>query len=336
MYEQFFGINKNPFSLTPDPRFLVMTNAHCEVKAALTYAIIAGKGFSVLTGDAGTGKTTLVRAVMNSVPNLCFSYLVNPVVTTDEFYEAVLADFGIAAGPTKPERLRKLLDFLIERRSQGGMGVLFVDEAHRLSIEMLEEIRLLTNLETEVSKLLHIILVGQDELDELLERRELRQLKQRVEVRQHIGRLHTEEIPIYVAHRWSCAGGMRMPFTAKAIDLIAVASSGVPRLINSICDNALLLAFADSTRIVAEEHVEQASRDLRLIAPGSNGSAMASRVPEKSGYGATNPTSAGGADPLDLRLPRPVRYGFPNEPLSLFAPPKRKRSSWRFWKIKPA
>src|SRR5579862_5128202 len=157
MYKRFYGIERNAFSLTPDPRFLMMTQAHCEVKAALTYAILARKGFTVLTGDAGTGKTTLLRAVINSIPKdqLCFSFLVNPVLTPGEFYELLLADFGLPEARTKPERMKKLLKFLTDTHAAGCIAVLFVDEAHRLSFEMLEEIRLLTNFETEMEKLIH-------------------------------------------------------------------------------------------------------------------------------------------------------------------------------------
>lgn len=350
MYEQFYGIEKIPFSLTPDPRFLVMTEAHREVKAALTYAILAGKGFTVLTGDAGTGKTTLLRAVINSIPKdqISFSLLVNPVVTPDEFYDLVLGEFGLPKCSTKPDRLRMLLSFLVECRAAGRVCVLFVDEAHRLSFEMLEEIRLITNFETEVEKLLHIVLAGQDELDELLERRELRQLKQRIEVRQHIGPLEPGAVPAYISHRWKCAGGLRLPFSEEALRTIARASAGIPRLINSICDNALILGFAESAATITERHIGEVCRDLRLngaqrngassigtslLGAGPNGTAHSGSIQSA----ASQPTV--GVPPsvsLDVEVPEPVRYGHTDHPLSAFGARRAKRQWWRFTSAKEA
>ena len=338
MYEQFYGIERTPFSLTPDPRFLVMTEAHREVQAGLTYAILARKGFTVLTGDAGTGKTTLLRAVINSIPKeqISFSFLVNPVVTPDEFYDLVLDELGLPGGLTKPDRLRMFLDFLLECRAAGRVCVLFVDEAHRLSFEMLEEIRLLTNFETENEKLLHIVLAGQDELDELLDRRELRQLKQRVEVRQHIGPLTADRVPLYIDYRWRCAGGSEAPFSPEAVRQIARASGGIPRLINSICDNALLLGFAETAATITEQHIQEVCRDLRLSrilsngggsnGESSNGTARVAIPAQAIRPSVYVPAPAG----LDLRVPKPVPNGYSNHPLSLFQSPKPKRHWWRF------
>ncbi len=334
MYQQFYGLEKNAFSLTPDPRFLVMTAAHREVMAALTYAILARKGFTVLTGDAGTGKTTLLRAVINSIPKeqLCFSFLVNPVMAPDEFYDLVLGDFGLWKGSTKPDRFRIFLKFLVESHAAGRACVLFVDEAHRLSIEMLEEIRLLTNFETESEKLLHIVLVGQDELDEMLDRRELRQLKQRVEVRQHIGPLAPEEVPLYISHRWRCAGGSNAPFSAGAVGQIRQVSGGIPRLINSICDNALLLGFAESAAIITEKHISEVSRDFRLNgvslnaaesnAVVLNGTAHrgAVQVAENEPAGKVAPTTR-----MDLSVPPPEHHSYTNFSFSSFGRSKPKR-----------
>jgi general secretion pathway protein A len=344
MYEQFYGIEKNAFALTPDPRFLVMTEAHCEVKAGLTYAILARKGFTVLTGDAGTGKTTLLRAVINSIPKeqISFSFLVNPVVTPDEFYDLVLGELGLPTGMTKPDRLRKFLEFLVECRAAGRVCVLFVDEAHRLSFEMLEEIRLLTNFETEIEKLLHIVLVGQDELDELLDRRELRQLKQRVEVRQHIGHLAPEEVPLYISHRWKCAGGSTAPFSTEAVRQVARVSGGIPRLINSICDNALLLGFAESAATITEKHIGEVSRDLRLNGAGLNGAGLNGAGSKGAGLNGTahhgaiqaaasrQSAQVAPAASLDIKVPEPVPHAYSNHPLSLFGSRKPKRPWWRF------
>lgn len=315
MYEHFYGIGKKPFSLTPDPRFLFMTGAHCEVRASLMYAILAGKGFTVLTGDAGTGKTTLLRAVINSIPaeKFCFSFVVNPAVSPDGFYDLIAGDFGLPTGLPKPELLRKFLEFLLEARAAGRIAVVFVDEAHRLSIETLEEIRLLTNYETESEKLLHIVLAGQDELDELLDRRELRQLKQRVEIRQHIGPLSAEDVPMYINHRWICAGGSTAPFSKKAVQQIAQVSGCIPRLINTICDNALTLGFAEGASIITEEHIAEVSRDLRLTV------GLTVAAP---------PWPAEAIGEIELNVPPPSFNGHRSNRLSLFSSPQPKQSWW--------
>lgn len=317
MYERFYGVNVPPFVLTPDPAFLVMTEAHCNAKAGLMYAILAGKGFTVLTGDAGTGKTTILRSAINAISerNPCFSLIFNPDLAPEEFLEMALRDFGLPEEGTKPERLRKLHEYLLRVHEDGSTAIIFVDEAHRLRPETLEEIRLLTNFETDTKKLLQIVLVGQDELDELLDRRELRQLKQRVEVRLRIGNLSPEEIPVYVARRWNSAGGFRHPFSDGAMQLIRTHSGGVPRLINILCDNALLVGFAKAAAVVTEEHVLEASRDLHLTgAPGTRGGASAPRRSNAN---------------LDLQVPPPAAHYHGNGPLSLFSHVKPRRAWWR-------
>ena len=324
MYEQFYGLNSSPFVLTPDPRFLVMTQTHCNAQSGLMYSILSGKGFTVLTGDAGTGKTTLLRSVIRSISpdKLCFSLLVNPDLTPDEFADMAVSDFGLARGMSKPERLRKLQDFLLEVHEAGKIAVLFVDEAHRLSAETLEEIRLWTNFESETKKLLQIVLVGQDELDDLLNRRELRQLKQRVEVRLHIGHLSADEIPLYISHRWKRAGGSAQPFSTTAIQLIAKFSEGIPRLINTICDNALVLGFAASAPVITEEHVSEASRDLHLAATNSNSAkAKEERLVQN--------VESKPANGMQLEVPPPVVHHYNDHPLSLFQDTKPKRAWWR-------
>lgn len=314
MYETFYRLRTNPFVLTPDPSFMVMTQGHCNAKAGLMYAILSGKGFTMLTGDAGTGKTTLLRSVINSIPpeRLCSSFLVNPALNPDDFSDMAVSDFGLPGGMGKPDRLRKLQEFLLETRAAGKVSVLFVDEAHRLSMETLEEIRLMTNFETEKQKLLQIVLVGQDELDNLLDRRELRQLKQRVEVHLHINPLSGQEIRAYINHRWRCASDSTPPFSSLAVHHIGRVSCGIPRLINSICDNALWLGFAENASVISEEHILEVSRDLRL-----NGTSE--RRPVQS---ETKPSAK-----IDLHIPQPV-FGDQKNPLSLFTDHKPKPSWW--------
>jgi general secretion pathway protein A len=313
MYETFYRLRKNPFALTPDPSFMVMTQGHCDAKAGLMYAILAGKGFTVLTGEAGTGKTTLLRSVINSIPaeKLCSSLVVNPALNPDDFSDLAVGDFGLAAGMGKLDRLRKLHEFLLESRVAGKISVLFVDEAHRLSVETLEEIRLLTNFETENQKLLQIVLVGQDELDELLDRRELRQLKQRVEVHLHIGPLSAEQVRLYINHRWGCASDSTPPFSRQAIHHIERLSLGIPRLINSICDNALVLGFAESASIITEEHILEVSRDLRL-----KGTTDRRLVTEDKPFAK-----------MSLQIAQPV-LSKRQDPLPVFGDPKPKRRGW--------
>jgi len=333
MYESFYRISKNPFSLTPDPGFLLMTRAHSNAKSGLMYSIMTGKGFTVLTGDAGTGKTTLLRSVINSIPSetLCFSLVSNPVLTPEEFFEAALTDFGLPMGISKPERVRNLQTFLLEVHAAGKKAVLFVDEAHRLSIETLEEIRLLTNFETNTKKLLQIVLVGQDELGGLLDLRELRQLKQRIEVRLEVGPLFPDEVGMYIKHRWSCVGAFEAPFSADAVRLISRITGGIPRLINSVCDNALLLGFAESSPVITEQHILEVNKDLHLAPVGSvpGGKKRAERSMDRVGENGHERTSG----QLTLQIPPPVS-GYNHHPLSLFGDGQPKRTSW--WRMSRA
>jgi general secretion pathway protein A len=266
MYEKFFHLQKSPFGMTPDPSCLMMTESHREALSGLLYAVHKRKGFVVLTGDAGTGKTTLLRALIRSAKSARFSVVLNPTLSLTEFLELVLCDFGITDVPeSKAQRIMKLQEFLVKLHNEGSPPVLIVDEAHKLSPEILEEIRLLTNFETAEKKLLHIVLAGQTELKALLNREDLRQLKQRIEIRLEIKPLSSGDVATYMRHRWERAGGATvLPFTTEAITLIAAASRGIPRLVNSICDNALLLAFGEADSAVTAKHVREVLRDLDL------------------------------------------------------------------------
>jgi general secretion pathway protein A len=266
MYENFFHLQKSPFSMTPDPGCLFMTASHREALSGLLYAIFKRKGFVVLTGDAGTGKTTLLRALMRLSKSAQFSLVLNPTLNLSEFLEMVLLDFGISdVPPSKAQRIVKLGELLLRLHRLGQAPVLIVDEAHKLSPEVLEEIRLLTNFETADEKLIHIVLCGQPELAGLLNREDLRQLKQRIEIRLEIKPLSPSEVGIYMRHRWERAGATSvLPFTPEAVALIARAARGIPRLVNSICDNALLLGYGDGISSISVEQIQEVLRDLDL------------------------------------------------------------------------
>lgn len=274
LYRESFGLAKDPFNMTPDPELLFMTEQHREALAGVAYAILDHKGFIALIGPAGTGKTTLVTKVLRSFKNLSVqsSVILNPALSPAEFLEMVLLDFGMKEVPgSKAQRIYRFHELLLEAHRQNKISALIVDEAHKLSPEVLEEIRLWSNFEFSDQKLLQIVLVGQPELRNVLNREDLRQFKQRIALRFTIAPLAPEEIEAYVQHRWSeCGGSAPMPVTREAIDLIARASGGIPRVINAICDNALLLIFGRGVATVGEEHVLDACRDLDILpAPSS-------------------------------------------------------------------
>lgn len=267
MYEKFYNVRTNPFALTPDPDYLFLSEEQREAIASLMYAVLARRGCSVLIGDAGTGKTTLLRALMRSVPEsrAIFSVVVNPTLSPAEFLRTCVADFGIDVGDTpKDAVLTKLHRFLVQVYRENKVAVLIVDEAQRLSPELLEEVRLLTNFETDKEKLIQVILAGQDELGDILDRYDLRQLKQRISTRLHIRPLRTDAVAAYIRHRWGrCSSGLP-PFDASAMATIAHMSSGVPRLINAICENALILGFAQGQRTIDSSAIEAVGADLHL------------------------------------------------------------------------
>jgi general secretion pathway protein A len=271
MYYQYFGLRKNPFSMTPDPGFLFLTPQHREALAGLTYALLGQKGFLVLTGDAGTGKTTLLTRVLQHLPSnrIQASLVLNPILTSAEFLEMTLLDFGVMEVPaSKAQRLARLQHVLHQADEQKKISALIIDEAHKLSPEVLEEIRLLGNFETSDHKLLQILFVGQNELGVLLNRPDLRQLKQRIAARFAIGPLAPFEVEQYIQYRWTKAGGTReTPFNPEAVNSIAQHSGGVPRMINAICDNALIQAFGEGQSTVKAHHVWEACSDLDLVAP---------------------------------------------------------------------
>jgi general secretion pathway protein A len=286
MYNDFFGLRKNPFSMAPDPDCLFLTPQHREAVAGLAYAITSRKGLVVLTGEVGTGKTTVLARVLKFLPanQVRFSVILHPTLSTDEFLEMAMLDFGIGPIPaSKAQRLYKLQHCLLDRMREGKTAALIVDEAHKLSREVLEEIRLLGNFDHGDRKLLQIVLVGQSELDDLLRREDLRQLKQRIAVRMSLKALTVDEVRQYIRFRWSQAGAVQeAPFSDAVMGEICRWSMGIPRLINAICDQTLLLAFADQTRAVEIKHVVEAATDLDLAAPARPEAAVAPSVAPKA------------------------------------------------------
>ena len=273
MYNQFFGLQRSPFNLTPDPTLLFMPPQHKEALAGLTYAILHRKGFVVLIGDAGTGKTTLLSRTLQQFQNsrIHSSVILNPTLTVSEFLELALLDFGIREVPTsKAQRLMRLQQMLLEDHLAKRVATLVIDEAHKLSPAVLEEIRLLSNFEFSDQKLLQIVLAGQNELGDVLNETGLRQLKQRIAVRLSIGPLAQGEVEQYVRFRWmKSGGGTAVPFSSGAFEAIASWSQGIPRLINSICDNALTTAFGADRKAIGAEDISTVAKDLDLKVPTS-------------------------------------------------------------------
>ncbi|MGA2135600.1 MAG: AAA family ATPase [Bryobacteraceae bacterium] len=248
---------------------LFFTDSHREALAVLCYGLLERKGLMMMLGHAGTGKTTLVaRAVVGLPPSrVQFAFVLNPMFTSAEFMETVLLGFGIGDVPTtKPQRLARLEKHLLQIQADGRIAALIVDEAHKLSIDALEEVRLLGNLERHSEKLLQIILAGQNELAATINREDCVQLKQRVSLRVSLRPLTPVEVAQYIACRWTRAGGkQRAPFATPAVELIARLSHGIPRLINVICDNALIAAFGEQSRSVEASQVIQCAKELDLL-----------------------------------------------------------------------
>ena len=273
MYHTFFGIQSDPFSMAADPKVLFLNWQHREALAGLVYSILSHRGLVVLTGEAGTGKTTLLSRACEHIPQsrIQRSVILHSTLNTEDFLELTLADFGVAdVPPSKAQRLLCLKRALLAGDRQGKISVLIIDEAHKLSLEVLEEVRLLGNLEQDGAKLLQIALAGQNELNEMLERHDLRQLKQRIAVRLKLDPLSAGEIERYIEYRWQKSGGERHPFSRPAMDCIIQWSRGIPRVINSICDNSLLIAFAQDSRSITDAHVREACTDLRLVRDGAS------------------------------------------------------------------
>lgn len=268
MYEAFFGLKEKPFNLSPDPRFIYFTERHCEALANLVYGIRERKGFLVLSGEVGTGKTTLVNALLDTLDRtgILSAFVFNPILTSSEFFEYLMADLNLKADVrSKSQVLIKLNSLLLERYRTGQITVLIVDEAQNLSSEILEEIRLLTNLETATEKLLQIVLVGQPELSLKLNSPELRQLKQRISLRCTLDPLTLSETREYIRTRMEIAGVPNQQiFPDTTVTEVFRCSGGIPRLVNTICDNALLNGYACDTKIIGVDIVQEVAEDLEL------------------------------------------------------------------------
>ncbi len=274
MYEAFFGFRERPFDLTPNPKFLLLTGKHREALSNLQYGLTSRRGLTLLVGDAGTGKTTLIRAVIQDFEKqgAIIAYLNNPTLTRQEFYEFLTTAFGLSAkaGSSKSALLAELADVLEKRRAAGLLTGLVIDEAQALPDELLEEVRLLANIETATDKLLPIVLAGQPELADRLNQVSLRQLKQRVALRCLLAALDLKETAEYIAGRIRVAGGNSvMVFTRQAVDSIYERSGGIPRLISVICDNALISGFAADRRPVGRDIVNDVCRDFDLAVNGT-------------------------------------------------------------------
>jgi type II secretory pathway predicted ATPase ExeA len=273
MYQKFFGLQESPFNMNPDPRYLFMTKQIQEALAGLTYGIQNRKGFILLTGEVGTGKTTLLNRLLDWLrgQKVSTAYIFNSRLEVDHLFDFMMAEFEIPCkSRDKSQVLMRLNQWLLDRYRAGETAVLIVDEAQNLSPEVLEEIRLLTNLETSTEKLLQIVLTGQPELEEKLKLPELRQLRQRITLRCRTATLSLEETFGYIAERLRIAGANGEPiFSKEAIETAHTYSCGIPRVVNLLCEHALINSYVDGLRPVPAQVVEAVAREFQLdeIAP---------------------------------------------------------------------
>jgi general secretion pathway protein A len=275
MYKAFFNLTCNPFELTPDPAYFFSTRRHDEALAALHYGVRRHKGFVVVTGEVGTGKTLMLRCLLGLLKrsqDIAYAYLFNSRLSPTEFLQYIVSDFGLAAsGKNKSELLLDLAQFLALRGAKKLTTVLIIDEAHHMSADILEEVRLLSNLETYDEKLLQIVLAGQPELDDKLDSVGLRQLKQRIALRAQLGPLDVDETKGYIEQRLQIAGATSRTaplFSAQTIASVYHYSSGLPRTINTICENALIAAYARQLPGVTPDIIESVAKELHLDTAG--------------------------------------------------------------------
>src|SRR5215472_907014 len=268
MYKEFFGLRANPFNVNPDPRYLFLTRHTEEALACLTYGIQSRKGFVLLTGDVGTGKTTLINKLLEwlRLQQVATAFVFNSRLNVPQFLDYMMADFGIPCDSrAKSQVLLKLYNWLLDRYRAGETAVLIVDEAQNLSDEVLEEIRMLTNLETFTEKLLQIVLVGQPELEQRMKQPQLRQLRQRLTLRAKTHPLTQEETKAYVLQRLRIAGSNgQQVFDSDALSAIHRYSKGIPRVVNLLCEHCLVSSFVDQQKMITGRTVEAVAQDFDL------------------------------------------------------------------------
>jgi len=292
MYKEFFGLRANPFNVNPDPRYLFLTRHTEEALACLTYGIQSRKGFVLLTGEVGTGKTTLINKLLEwlRLQQVATAFVFNSRMNVPQFLDYMMGDFGITCeSRSKSQILQRLYNWLLDRYRAGETAVLIVDEAQNLTDEVLEEIRMLTNLETFTEKLLQIVLVGQPELEAKLKQPQLRQLRQRLTLRAKTHPLTLEETRAYVQQRLRIAGSDgRQIFDSEALISVHKYANGIPRVVNLLCEHCLVSAFVDQKRTIAMDVVDAVAKDFDL----SDNIASAAMTPP--------PPSLPGAEKFDL------------------------------------
>jgi len=288
MYLQHFGLTGQPFSLTPDSGFLFMSEPHSRARAYMDYTVWNREGFVVITGEIGCGKTTLIQKLLSDIDdNVLVAKIFQTQLDEVEFLQAMLVEFGFNPFNAKKVELLDMLNtFLIEQFLKREQIVLIVDDAHNLSLKVLEEIRMLAGLETRQEKILHVILVGQPQLNELLDHPEMQQLMQRVKLRYHIRALNEQEVGAYIRHRLNVVGAKdRTLFPAETIPLIYKYAGGIPRLINTLCDTTLTVAYADNLTAITAELVEAAAKELQWSTFAERVDRQRSRVARGTGDG---------------------------------------------------
>jgi type II secretory pathway predicted ATPase ExeA len=290
MYKEFYGLRANPFNVNPDPRYLFLTRHTEEALACLTYGIQTRKGFVLLTGEVGTGKTTLINKLLEwlRLQQVATAFIFNSRLNVPQFLDYMMADFGIPCdSKAKSQVLLRLYNWLLDRYRAGETAVLIVDEAQNLSDEVLEEIRMLTNLETFTEKLLQIVLVGQPELEQKLKQPQLRQLRQRLTLRAKTHPLTLEESKAYVQQRLRIAGSNgQQVFEPEALLAIHRYANGIPRVINLLCEHCLVSAFVDQQKVIGPAVVDTVARDFDLSDCTASGAMMtpAPRMPNPEGF----------------------------------------------------
>lgn len=306
MYLEFYNLKREPFCLTPDPKFLHLADPHRNALVSLVQGVIRRRGFMIATGPVGTGKTTVLNALLHLLSNLhkngerrlVSAFLVNPVLTRDEFLETLLDEYELQVpSPTKPRRLLALHELFLEAQSKGGTAVLLIDEAHLLTVELLEEIRLLTNMDTHREKLLQVILCGQPELAALLLQPQLRALRQRIALLAQLRPLTPGETCSYIEQRLRLAGLQgAVPFSAAALEEVYRRTQGVPRLINLLCDSCLTAALQARHREVDTDCVHAAVSGLTLTPTAASAASAPTGSPPAGGF------STAEARPVSVRV----------------------------------